>query len=91
MSAETLYFLPNVYHHSLSAWSPTVPLKAVSIPLGDLILTPYEVWDFLMVQWLRLYAPNAGGQGLIPWAGNYITQVVAKDPACYSQINTQKY
>ena len=84
MSVKTLYFLSNFYHHSLSAWSTTVPLKAVNIPLGDLILKPYEVWVFLMVQGLRLYAPNAKGQGLIPWSGNYITHAVAKDPACYS-------
>ena len=45
----------------------------------------------LVVQWLRLCAPNAGGPGLIPGQGtrSHIQQLrshMPKDPMC-SQIN----
>ena len=36
----------------------------------------------MMVQWLRLCAPNAGGQGLIPHAATKSLHATTKDPAC---------
>ncbi|TEA31943.1 hypothetical protein DBR06_SOUSAS8310198, partial [Sousa chinensis] len=50
----------------------------------------------LVVQWVRLHAPNAGGPGFDPWSGNWISHATTeslhattkslhaatKDPAC---------
>ena len=36
----------------------------------------------LVVQWLRLCAPNAGGPGLIPGQGTRSLMQQLKDPAC---------
>ena len=34
----------------------------------------------LVVQWLRLQAPNSGGPGLDPWLENKIPHATTKDP-----------
>ena len=34
------------------------------------------LWDFPVVQWITLQAPNAGGPGLIPGWGTKIPQAV---------------
>lgn len=31
-------------------------------------------WTFPVAQWLRLFAPNAGGRASIPWQGTKISQ-----------------
>ena len=42
-----------------------------------------SIGTFLMVQWLRLCAPNAGGQGLIPHAATKSLHATTKYPACW--------
>ena len=50
--------------------------------------------DFLVVQWLRLCAPNAGGLGLTPGQGTRshmlqlkeIPHAATKNPACTTKI-----
>ena len=44
-----------------------------------------NTWTFLMVQWLRLHDPNAGGPGFDPWSGNQNPQAATK--ILPSQIN----
>ena len=38
----------------------------------------------LMVQWLKLQAPNAGCSGFDPWSGNWIPHVAIKDPTYHN-------
>ena len=58
-----------------------LPMVVVQLlqPHGQKSLTGYNPWDStgkntgvgtsLVVQWLRLHAPNAGGPGFDPWSG----------------------
>ena len=39
----------------------------------------------LVIQWLRLCAPRAGGLGLIPWPGNRSHMLQLRDPVCCSE------
>ena len=41
-----------------------------------------EIGISLVVQWLRLHAPNAGGPIFNSWSGNYISHAETKDLAC---------
>ena len=43
----------------------------------------------LVVQWLRLHAPNAGGLGLIPGRGTKIPHTATKDPECFNKDSVQ--
>ena len=45
------------------------------------------IWDFLVVQWLRLQAPNAGGLGLI--SGQGTTSCRLKPKITHAMIKTQ--
>ena len=38
----------------------------------------------LVIQWLRLFMPKAGGLGFDPWSGNQIPHTMSKDPVCYN-------
>ena len=38
----------------------------------------------LLVQWLRLWAPNRSGPGFNPWSGNWIPHATTKRPTCCS-------
>ena len=53
-------------------------------PVNGILLSHMKEWnrDFLVVQWLRLWAPSAGGLGLIPGQGTrcYMPQL-KQDPA----------
>ena len=40
----------------------------------------------LVVQWLRLRAPNAGGPGFDPWSGNKIPHAAPKSPHATTKI-----
>ena len=40
--------------------------------------------DFLVVQWLRPHAPNAGGLSLIPGRGNRSHMPQLKDATCHN-------
>ena len=35
----------------------------------------------MVVQWLGLFAPNAGGSGFNPWSGNWIPHAATEEPA----------
>ena len=39
----------------------------------------------LVVQWLRLHVPNAGGLGFIPGWGTKIPHSATKDPECLNK------
>ena len=41
-----------------------------------------EIGISLVVQWLKLHAPNAGGPIFNSWSGNYISHAETKDLAC---------
>ena len=43
------------------------------------------IGSFLVVQWLRLCAPNAGGLGSIPGHGTRLHKATVKDPICCSE------
>ena len=43
------------------------------------------IGSFLVVRWLRLCAPNAGGLGSIPSHGTRLHKATVKDPTCCSE------
>ena len=48
-----------------------------------------EIGTSLVVQWLRLCVPNAGGPGLMPGQGTRYHMPQLKDPACRSEDPAQ--
>ena len=59
--------------------SLTIFIGIISCPLNPIIKTTRTS---LVIQWLRLRAPRAGGLGFYPWSGSQIPHGTTKDFAC---------
>ena len=54
--------------------------NAVSVKECEMMIGNTVQGTSLMVQWLKLHAPNAGGRGFDPWSGNWIPHATTKYP-----------
>jgi len=57
------------FQTGLSLWHSTAPPQLQVIKTKG-IKREERLGTCLVVQWLRLYSPSAGGPGFHPWSGN---------------------